>query len=261
MDESSIIKRNLLKLLKSNPVVCPTSKTCTCTCDKTVNEVQVKIVALVEERFSFGAFSIMIRLLMVLRKFPFSAFTPILGFLDDGDLVFPVLPCFVPSEYPDICVMTVIEFFMDVMHWLECNCEEAIPHFSFMLENLTVTTDGKLSMLPLFQSSEVVIDGSRNQLYQAPETLGVVKFDPLPSLVWQLGVTLCYMLYGCHPIEGVDTAWKMFLHLSVIAKPTNTPSLPDIDRISEKQKKMILLMVSRDPSKRPTLSDLREFIA
>lgn len=119
---------------------------------------------------------------------------------------------------------------------------------NFLVGNNSSFKLGDFGLSTRYQFGEQIALKKGSAVFLPPERCSSQPYDPMANDVWALGVTFYYFVAGKLPFDGETSA-----ECKKCIK-TYEPKFPS--RVSPEIKELIQIMLTKDPSKRPSLTDL-----
>jgi serine/threonine protein kinase len=151
-----------------------------------------------------------------------------------------------------------LNIFCNLVEALHAMHKQGVAHKDLKPENLFIDPETLRIKMIDFGLSVVVSEGELvdqyygSPMYMAPEVLNRDPHNPLLSDVWSLGVILYQMLIGDSPWSGAESLDDLF-DLVVFE-----PVVPIPASISPPLRALIGGMLSHDPTKRPSIFQIKQ---
>jgi serine/threonine protein kinase len=128
-----------------------------------------------------------------------------------------------------------------------------VAHRDIKPQNILIGQNG-LAKLADFGLSEVVAPGQQSsrffgsRLFEAPEVIDRIRFDPFAADIWSLGVTMFWIASGKSPFETDDPRYfEDAVHLGITVRPGG---------LDTAFFKLLRQMIEPDPAKRITIHSI-----
>jgi len=191
---------------------------------------------------------------------------PLVQFGEDeehGYIFTPYMSCGTLGDYVgskgSLPELEALDIFSQIVSGVETVHQAGFAHSDLKPENIMYDANTKKATLFDFGLSlemdyhNTVSDCCGSPLYMAPEVLLRKKHNAVFSDIWSLGIILYYLLFADFPwvdIGDMEDLLEAILH-DVISFPR---------RVSSGVKSLILMMLDRNPGKRPSLQAIKEMI-
>ena len=100
--------------------------------------------------------------------------------------------------------------------------------------------------------NEKIFKFSGSLLYEAPEMLQKIPYDPMKADIWSLGITFYYLIEHCLP-------WPSDANLEEVRAMIKTGLVPMSPDIPEPFQPLLRAMLNWNPNQRPSAEDLLQY--